>query len=97
VPLATYTGWNLRNPSIGAADQRVAFEGSYLPFPKTEAERQRTGDPRRSIAARYSSGKDYIARYGIVLDQLIKDRWILNEDRNALIKRGEQEWMQATK
>ena len=35
VPLATYTGWNLRDPSIGGAGQRVAFEGSYLPFPET--------------------------------------------------------------
>ncbi|HSC44754.1 MAG TPA: alpha/beta hydrolase domain-containing protein, partial [Candidatus Acidoferrum sp.] len=25
VPLATYTGWNLRDPSIGAPDQRVPF------------------------------------------------------------------------
>jgi len=33
-PLATYVGWNLRDPSIGAPDQRVAFEASYLPFPK---------------------------------------------------------------
>ena len=30
VPLATYTGWNLRDPSIGAPEQREAFEGSYL-------------------------------------------------------------------
>ena len=34
VPLATYAGWNLRDPSIGAPDQRVAFEASYLPFPR---------------------------------------------------------------
>ena len=27
VPLATYTGWNLRNPAISAPDQRVSFEG----------------------------------------------------------------------
>src|SRR5205823_5096069 len=50
VPLATYTGWNLRDPSIGAPEQRVAFEGSYLRFPRTAAERQKTADPRRSIA-----------------------------------------------
>ena len=44
VPLATYTGWNLRDPSIGAPDQRVAFEASYLPFPKTG---QRAAEDRR--------------------------------------------------
>ncbi len=46
VPLATYTGWNLRDASIGAPDQRVSFEGSYLPFAKTAEERKR----RRSAA-----------------------------------------------
>ena len=60
VPLATYTGWNLRDPSIGAPEQRVSFEGSYLPFPRTAAERQKTGDPRRAIAERYASREDYL-------------------------------------
>ena len=97
VPLATYTGWNLRDPLIGAAGQRVAFEGSYLPFPKTEADRQRRGDPRRSIAALYSSRADYLARYAAAVDQLVKQSWALEEDRAALIQRGEQEWAQATR
>ncbi len=41
-PLATYTGWNLRDPSIGAPDQRVSFEGSYIAFAKTPEERKKT-------------------------------------------------------
>ncbi len=63
VPLATYTSWNLRDPSIGAPDQRVSFEASYLPFPKTAADRQKTGDPRKSIAERYTDHDDYMTRY----------------------------------
>ena len=35
VPLATYASWNLRDPSIGAPEQRVSFEASYISFPKT--------------------------------------------------------------
>ncbi len=97
IPLATYTGWNLRDPSIGAPGQRVSFEGSYLPFPKRAEERQKTGDPRRSIAERYSSREDYLARYAQELDKLIAQRWILPEDRAALLHRGELEWDQATK
>ena len=97
VPLATYTGWNLRAPGIGAPNQRVSFEGSYLPFPKTEADRKRAGDPRLSIAARYSSEDAYIDRYTNAVDRLVKQRWILPEDRQALIQRGKQEWEQATK
>jgi len=97
VPLATYTGWNLRDPSIGAPDQRVAFEGSYLPFPKTPADREKTGDPRKSIAERYTTREDYLTRYTQAVDDLVKQRWILAEDRAALIHRGEQEWDDATK
>src|SRR5580698_6370703 len=91
VPLATYTGWNLRDPSIGAPDQRVAFEGSYLPFAKTAAERG--GDPRKSIAERYRSREDYLTRYQAAVDDLIKQRWVVPEDRVELIHRGEQEWI----
>ncbi len=92
VPLATYTGWNLRDPSIGAPDQRLPFEGSYLPFPKTAADRKKSGDPRKSIAERYSSRQDYLDRYSRAIDLLVKERWILPEDRPALLQRGEEEW-----
>jgi Alpha/beta hydrolase domain len=97
VPLATYTGWNLRDPSIGAPDQRVSFEASYLPFPRTAAERQKTGDPRKSIAERYTSREDYLARYKKAVDDLVQQRWILPEDRAALLHRGELEWATSTK
>src|SRR3984957_5308945 len=97
VPLATYAAWNLRDPSIGASDQRVPFEASYLPFPRTAAERQRTGDPRKSIAERYRNREDYLARYPAAVDDLVQQRWILPEDRAALIHRGEQEWIETTK
>ena len=97
VPLATYTGWNLRDPAIGAPDQRVSFLGSYLPFAKTAAEREKSGDPRESIAERYLDREDYLNRYSGAVDELVKQRWILAEDRRALLKRGEQEWDYATK
>jgi hypothetical protein len=97
VPLATYTGWNLRDPSIGAPEQRVSFEGSFLPFPKTASERVKTGDPRKSIAERYLGQKDYMTRYTKALDDLIQQHWILPEDRPSLLHRGEQEWAEATK
>jgi len=96
-PLATYAGWNLRDPSIGAPDQRVSFEASYIAFAKTVAEREKNGDPRKSIAERYSGHDDYISRFTKATDDLVKQRWILPEDRETLIHRGEQEWTEATK
>src|SRR5258707_1155841 len=52
VPLATYTGWNLRDPSIGAPEQRVSFLGSGIPLGKTAEEREKAGDPRTAMAGR---------------------------------------------
>ena len=97
VPLATYASWNLRDPSIGAPDQRVSFEASYIPFPKTAAERQKLGDPRKSIAERYTGRQDYLSRYSRALDELVKQRWFLEEDRAALLRRAEQEWDEAVR
>lgn len=97
VPLATYAGWNLRDPSIGASDQRVAFEASYIRFPKTAAERQKTGDSRKSIAERYSDREDYLRRYKSAVEDLVREHWILPEDREALLQRGELEWLEAMK
>lgn len=97
VPLATYASWNLRDLAIGAPDQRVAFEASYIPFPRTAADREKTADPRKSIAERYADRADYMKRYKNAVDDLVKQRWILPEDREALIQRGEQEWAEATK
>jgi hypothetical protein len=97
VPLATYAGWNLRDPSIGAPDQRVSFEASYIPFPRTAAERQKMGDPRKSIAERYASREEYLAQYKKAVDALVQQRWILPEDRAALLHRGELEWSASTR
>jgi hypothetical protein len=96
VPLATITGWNLRDPSIGAPTERVSFEGSYIRFAKTEAERTNMNDPRPSIAERYSGKQEYLRRYGLAVGHLVSMRWVLPEDRDALMARAEQEWEDAT-
>lgn len=96
VPLASYLSWNLRDPSIGAPAERVPFELSFVPFPRTEADRRQSRDPRRSIADRYDDHDDYIARFANALDKLIQQRWILPEDRSAMLERGQEEWDLAT-
>jgi Alpha/beta hydrolase domain len=95
VPLATYTGWNLRDPSTGAPTQRVSFLGSYFPFEKTAAERRASDDPRLSIQERYSGEQDYLRRYRRAVDQLVSQRWILPDDVPTLMQRGEAEWQLA--
>jgi hypothetical protein len=92
VPLATYTGWNLRDPSIGGPSQRLAMEGSYVPFPKNAAERKQSGDPRKSLSERYPDRQAYLGQFARAADALIQQRWILPEDRAPLLQRGAEEW-----
>jgi hypothetical protein len=68
-----------------------------LPFPKTADERQKAGDPRKSIAERYADREDYMTKYKNAVDELVKQRWILPEDREALLHGGDKEWTEATK
>jgi hypothetical protein len=91
-PLATYTGWNLRDPSIGAAEQRVSFLGSWIPLAKTAEERKKTGDPRLSIAERYKSQQEYMGKFEQAARKLIEQRFLLQEDLPAILERGNQEW-----
>ena len=80
VPLATHTGWNLRHRDIGGAEQLLVFAGATLPFAKTRAERERTGDPRAAIAERYASREDYLARVRAAAERLVSQRCLLEED-----------------
>ena len=96
-PLATYTGWNLRDPGIGAPEERVSFIGSYIPFAKTRAEREKAGDPRPSVAERYSGREQYLGRFTEAALQSIRQRFLLAEDLAAAIERGGQEWDEAVK
>jgi hypothetical protein len=92
VPLATYTGWNLRDPSIGAADLRLSFLGSFIPLARTATERKRSGDPRLSVGERYPSREEYMGKFREAAMKLIKDRFLLREDLLAVLERGEREW-----
>jgi hypothetical protein len=80
VPLATHTGWNLRHPDIGGAEQLLVFAGATLPFARTRGDRERAGDPRPSIAERYASREDYLARVRDAARALAKDGYLLEED-----------------
>ncbi|MCP5109797.1 MAG: hypothetical protein GY953_03060, partial [bacterium] len=59
-PLGSFTGWNLRDPRVGAPDELYSMVGSYIPFARTKAEREKSGDPRRSVEERFSSRDDYL-------------------------------------
>ena len=84
VPVATYTGWNLRNPAIGAETELLSLTGSRIPFPVTPAERAQTGDPRQAVRERYADFEDYRRRYMAAAEQLVADRYLLAEHLSGL-------------
>jgi len=92
VALATYTGWNFRNPSIGGTKQLVSLLGSRLPFPRTAAERAASHDPRKSIDERYSSHDVYLAAAKQATDTLVKGGYLLSQDVPQVMKRMEEQW-----
>jgi Alpha/beta hydrolase domain len=96
VPLASDTGWNLRDPSIGLSDLRLSFYGSFIPFARTAAQRAQTGDPRLSVAERYASRDEYMGKFAEAAIKLMHERFLLREDLPALLERGEREWAEVT-
>ncbi len=91
-PLGAFTGWNLRHPSIGAPDELYDMVGSYLPFPRTRAERQSSGDPRPSVEERYAGREDYLKRLRAAAEKLAADGFVLKSDIWKIVEAGAAQW-----
>ncbi len=92
VPLATYTGWNLRSAKSGAPNDLVPLVGSWIPFPATRAAREASGDPRRSVEERYASRADYLKKFKEAADALVKGGYLLPGDVARVVQRGGEQW-----
>jgi hypothetical protein len=97
VPLATQAGWNYRDPSIGAADRLAGEIGSYIPFPRTKADRDRSSDPRRSIEERYRTRDEYVGKYAASALDLVERGYLLAEDVADLLRHAAAHYDWATK
>jgi Alpha/beta hydrolase domain len=80
VPLATHTGWTLRHPDMGGAEQLLVFAGATIPFARTLGQRQASADPRPSIEERYASREAYLERVRAAAVELVTARYMLEED-----------------
>jgi hypothetical protein len=96
VPLATHAGWNYRDQSIGAADRLAGEIGSYIPFARTKADRDRAHDPRLSIEERYRNREEYVGRFAAAALDLVKQRYLLEEDVVDLLQHAVEHYDWAT-
>ena len=92
VPVATNTGWNFRGESVGGTSEIYNLLGSYIPFAATKAEREARKDPRLSIAERYRDRDDYLAKLRAAADDLVKGRYLLPDDIENVVARGQAQW-----
>jgi hypothetical protein len=76
-PLGTYTGTNVyKNLPSELCDR----DGTFIPFARTRAERERIGDPRLSLEERYGTRDAYVAKVKAAADALVAARLLLAED-----------------
>jgi hypothetical protein len=97
VPLATLTGWNFRDPSVGNSRDIYQLLGSYIPFAPARAVRQVNGDPRLSIEERYRGVEDYLQRIRSAAMDLIRQRYLLAEDLDSIVDRAKSHWTFVTR
>ena len=96
VPLGTYTGWNLRQPKIGASEATYVNIGSTFPFALTRAERTGSGDPRPSIEERYKGEADFLAKTEAAARELVKQRYIVERDIPHIVDLAKDRWRALT-
>jgi hypothetical protein len=92
VPLATYTGWNVRHPDIGGPGQTLSLLGSTIPFPATQAERRAAGGPRPAIEERYLAKEDYLGRVKQAAEALVQQGYLLAEDLPTVTEQASQRY-----
>lgn len=92
VPLATYLGWNLFSERAGPTRELATLTGSFVPFPQTRAERERTRDPRLSIEERYSSRDQYLNRIAKAADDLVSKGYLIKEDVPRIVQQAGTRW-----
>lgn len=91
-PLATYTPWNLRLGAAGNQHELTDFRGTFIPLPRTEAERRYKEDPRPSIQSLYKDKADYLKAVDKAAKELIERGFLLVEDIAYVKDRALKTW-----
>ena len=83
-PLGTTTGWNVRTTARRSTDL-CGLSGSYVPLPKTAAERTASGDSRKSLEERYRTHAGFVEAVDKAARQLVKERFLDPEDAERYV------------
>ena len=87
-PLGTYLGWNIT--ASGFHKGKVCnYEGGWIPFAKTKAERLANNDPRRSLEERYQDHAGYVRVVRRAAASIVAQGFLLPADAARLIAEAE--------
>lgn len=89
VPLGTYLGWNEATSGFDAGGG-CSFIGGFVPFARTRAERQASGDPRLSLEERYGDHAGFMAQVRKAVERQQAAGWLLPRDAERLLRQAEQ-------
>lgn len=92
VPLATYFPWNVRQGMAGGNGELRDFQGTWVPFSRSETEAEDSGDPRPIISELYPSKAVYLRKVAGAIAELVSDGFLLPEDQAHVQARAELYW-----
>lgn len=82
VPLASYTGWNLRAEGHAVGEGCVSA-GATIPFAVSEGAKAGGSDPRSPLSSLYTGRADYQAQVAARVDALVAQGYLLPLDGDA--------------
>jgi hypothetical protein len=83
-PLGTYLGWNVTATGFHKG-QVCNYQGGWIPFAKTKAERLANHDSRRSLEERYVNHQGYVNAVKAAAANAVSQGFLLQADADALI------------
>ena len=79
-------------PGTPAPEAIQSMVGSFIPFPRTKAEREQSGDTRLSIEERYAGRADYLTKIEAAAKPLVSQRLLLESDVEKVKAKAGARW-----
>jgi hypothetical protein len=92
VPVSTYTGWNMFNERSGPTDVVSSMQGSFIPFAGSKADRERSGDPRRSVEERYQGRAQFLDQVAQAARALVDQGYLRQGDMSRIVEQAGTRW-----
>jgi hypothetical protein len=87
-PLGTRAAFNTRAPAAGFPGATSRFDGSFIPFARSEAEARFANDRRPSLEARYKDRADYEAKLRAAAERTVAAGFLRAEEVDAVVGEG---------